>query len=261
MTKSVYRYPGGKVKMATKIAEYFRNFDTVLCPFLGGGSVELNLADLDKRVISADIDKHLINCWQTLCQNKDEMYEYAKEYYDIFHSDISKEKKRDLFYEIKESAGEWLDVKGAAQYWVVNRISFSGLGLLGGFSEQAIKAEFGPLILKRLKEWKKPECFEIPQCLPFTQMMMKYPDVPMFLDPPYPLKKDWLYPNHKNFDHVKLATFLRSTNIPFMMTYSNCTEIKELYQHDSITIEENEWYYGMTNKRQGKELFISRGIK
>ena len=258
--KSVFRYPGGKSNHAEEISEYFQDFDTVISPFLGGGSVELKLTNKGKRVISSDIDKHLINCWQQLCTNRDEMYEYAKYYYDYFHSDISKEEKRTEFYRIRETANEFLDIKGAAEYWIVNRISFSGLGLRGGFSESSIKAELGPLVLKRLKEWKKPEGFEIPVCLDFDDILNKYPDYPVFLDPPYYLEKGWLYPNHKNFNHEKLADCLKKRNTPFMMTYNDCPKIIDLYSDNSIKLEKRSWFYSMTNKRNGNELFISRGI-
>jgi len=259
-TKSIFRYPGGKSKVINLISGYYNNFDTIISPFLGGGSVELYLADLGKRVISSDIDKQLINCWQTLCNHREEMYDYASEYYHTLHSDIPKEEKRDLFYEAKEGAAEFLDIKGAAQYWITNRVSFSGLGLLGGFSEWSIKAELGPLIMKRLKEWVKPEGFEVPVCLTFEELLEKYSDYPVFLDPPYLLKKGWLYPNHKFFDHEKLAEVLKKRNTPFMMTYNDCSEIRELYSHPDITIEDRSWYYAMSNKRKGNELFISRGI-
>jgi len=259
-TKSIYRYPGGKSLVSDRICEYYTNFNTIISPFLGGGSVELKLADAGKKVISGDIDKQLINCWQSLCNNRDEMYGYALEYYNIFHSDIPKEEKRTLFYEIKQSASEFLDVKGAAQYWIVNRISFSGLGLLGGFSEWSIKAELGPLIMKRLKEWNKPEGFEIPVCMDFETLLDKYPDIPIFMDPPYYLKKGFLYPNHKDFNHIKLSEYLNRSQRPFMMTYNDCSEIRELYDWDGIRIEERSWTYSMAKDKKGKEIFISRGM-
>lgn len=261
-TKSIFRYPGGKTRKANEISEYFNNFDTIISPFLGGGSVELKLANNGKNVISADLDKHLINCWENLCHNRDEMYEYANEYAIMFHSNIPKENKRELYYALKDYASFIFDVKGAAAYWIVNRLSFSGLGLKGGFSEQAIKAELGPLIMKRLKEWVRLQGFMVPVCMSFEELLSKFNHtVPIFLDPPYFLTKGWLYPNHENFDHYKLYDCLMNIKNPFMMTYNNCEEIMELYTQDKeIKIEEKSWYYAMTNKRQGNELFISRGI-
>ena len=260
-TKSIFRYPGGKTRVADLIIDYLKNFDVIISPFLGGGSVELKLANMGKKVISADIDKHLINCWQQLCNNRDEMYGYVVEYYDFFHSNATKEIKKAEYIRIQENAKQFLDVKGAAEYWIVNRLSFNGLGLLGGFSEQAIKIELGSLVLKRLKEWKKPEGFEIPVCMDFEYLLKKYPDYPVFLDPPYFLKKGWLYPNHKFFDHEKLANCLKNRNTPFKMTYNDCQEIRDLYTYEDIIIEDREWYYSMTNKRNGNELFISHKIK
>jgi DNA adenine methylase len=259
-TKSIFRYPGGKTRMSDIISEYFKDYDTIISPFLGGGSVELKLGDLGKKVITSDIDEHLINCWQRLCNDRDEMYGYAECYYKFFHSDVLKEIKREKYIKMREEAGKLLDVCGAAKYWIVNRLSFSGLGLRGGFSEQAIKAELGPLVMKRLKEWNRPKGFEIPVRVSFEELLNKYPDFPVFLDPPYYLKKGWLYPNHKDFDHKKLVDILKKRNTPFMMTYNDCPEIRELYSYENITIRDRAWYYAMSNSRQGKELFITHKI-
>ena len=266
-TKSILRYPGGKFGVRKQIYEYFKYFDTIISSFCGGCHCELYFANMGKKVICSDIDKNLINCWQQLCNNRDEMYDYAKYYYNFFHSNISKEEKREEYYRIRENAKQFLDIKGAAEYFITNRISFSGLGLKGGFSEDSIYKNLGYLILKRLEEWKKPEGFEIPVCMDFEELLNKYPTYSIFLDPPYYMLKGFLYVHHKDFNHERLAEVLKKRNTPWMMTYNDCPEIRSLYSSDDIRIEERSWTYSMAKgkrnegkARQGNELFISKGI-
>lgn len=52
----------------------------------------------------------------------------------------------------------------------------------------------------------------------------------MFVDPPYYEKGASLYMNHfSDDDHVRLSHALRSTNVPWVLTYDNAERIRELY--------------------------------
>ena len=58
---------------------------------------------------------------------------------------------------------------------------------------------------------------------------------------------------HENFDHKKLADVL-SDKINWIMTYNNCSYIRELYK-DQIIIETSR-SYGMNKTKDTSEIVI-----
>ena len=80
----------------------------------------------------------------------------------------------------------------------------------------------------------------------------------LFLDPPYYLEnKSKLYGNngdmHENFDHKKLYNSIYNRK-NWIMTYNNCTYIKDLYK--DFKIVETNWSYGMNKDKKSSEIVI-----
>jgi DNA adenine methylase len=67
-----------------------------------------------------------------------------------------------------------------------------------------------------------------------------------------------MYPNgnfaihHQGFDHVKLAELLKKHTGGFLMTYNNCSKIKELYEGCIFEYPEWKYTYGQGETRIGK---------
>lgn len=263
--KSLLRYPGGKTFAKDIIIPYFENEKEIFSSFFGGGSIELELASKGKRVYGCDVFNQLVNFWNFVITAPEMMYENVKQEWEFFHNDeISIEEKREHYYELKEFASDELQngtLFQAVDFFIVNRISFSGLTLLGGFSNLSIKMEFGKGILERLRNFKA-ENLSV-ELLDFKEAFKKYDKIAAYIDPPYLLKSGWLYGKdgsiHKNFDHQGLKNILVNRD-KWVLSYNNCDEVKDLYK--DFKMIEPTWRYSMTKEKKSKELLIfSNDIK
>lgn len=100
-------------------------------------------------------------------------------------------------------------------------------------------------------------------CSSFEEILEKHCNDFLFLDPPYYLEGDskmfkGIYPNsnfaihHNSFDHIKLADMLKKHKGGFLMTYNNCSTIKELYNDCIFEYPEWKYTYGQGETRIGK---------
>ena len=138
--KSVLRYPGGKSR-ACKILDSMlpENVNKVLSPFIGGGSFELFLTTKNIQVYGYDKFKTLSIFWEQLLSEPIKLGENI----DKYRGEVDKDLFLILQKEIKEIehgnkiAEDDLDV--ASKFFVVNRCSFSGITLSGGYSKSLKK--------------------------------------------------------------------------------------------------------------------------
>ena len=143
-------------------------------------------------------------------------------------------------------------------YFIINRCSFSGATLSGGFSLEASKKRFTKSSIDRIKNLNLVN-FTIDN-LDFEQFINNNVSEEnlIFLDPPYYLEKgSKLYGNngdmHDTFDHIKLYHCLSKIK-NWVMTYNNCDYIKLLYK--DFKIIETDWSYGMNNSKKSSEIVI-----
>ena len=148
----------------------------------------------------------------------------------------------------------------AIQYFVVNRCSFSGSTLSGGFSEEASSKRFTPSSINKI------------EALDFTNIEIYNNDFYDFvndftnnnnktlllLDPPYYLEnKSKLYGNngdmHEGFNHQLLFELL-NTKKNWIITYNNCEHIRNIYK--DYTIIDVNWSYGMNTSKTSSEIII-----
>jgi DNA adenine methylase len=105
-------------------------------------------------------------------------------------------------------------------------------------------------------------------CAPFQEILEKHCQDFLFLDPPYYLNGDskmfkGMYPNcnfaihHNSFDHIKLAEMLKKHKGGFLMTYNNCSTIRDLYSDCKFEYPEWQYTYGQGETRIGKNRQIS----
>jgi DNA adenine methylase len=146
----------------------------------------------------------------------------------------------------------------ATLYFIINRCSFSGATLSGGFSEEASKKRYTKSSIERISSLNL-ENFEIYN-LDFENFIQNYTTDTsfLFLDPPYYLNKNSkLYGNkgdlHENFDHQKLFDDITKKN-NWIITYNNCEYIKDLYK--KYIILEVDWSYGMNSSKTSSEIVI-----
>lgn len=255
--KSPLRYPGGKTR-ACKILDNVLNdnfnltdYNTLTSPFFGGGSFEFYMQNkYNLNLVVNDKFKPLYNFWKIAKTKNSDLYnklneklnKIDKDDFLKYRNDIMKEKNRLI---------------QAHMYFIINRCSFSGSTLSGGFSKEASKKRFTKSAIDRVKELNLSQVnfynldFEV-----FLNQNEGEKNL-IFLDPPYYLDKSNLYGNngdmHENFDHEKLFNCI-STKKNWIMTYNNCDYIKKMYK--DFKIIETSWSYGMNKSKNSSEIII-----
>lgn len=254
---SPLRYPGGKTRACKKLdhilQEYFdlNKFDSIVSPFFGGGSFEFYLQSCYHFKIYAN-DKFipLYHFWKC-CQ------EYKKELCDMLYTKINKITKIE-FKNIRNKILMETDLLSQAiMFFTINRCSFSGCTLSGGFSLESSTKRFTKSSIDRILKLDLSnveffnEDFEDFLQRPFEKCIY-------FIDPPYYLEnKSNLYGTngdlHENFNHEKLNKCLKNKK-NWIVTYNNCDFIKNLYKEYKII--ETCWTYGMNSSKKSSEIVI-----
>jgi DNA adenine methylase len=267
---SPLRYPGGKTR-ACKIIEqtmlqYFdmTQFDTIVSPFLGGGSFEFYLQNkYNLKLVANDKFTPLYNFWKQVKTDKHALCDHLRKI-----GPVSKEQfmsYRDAIMGLRDDT-----LQQAIYYFVINRCSFSGATLSGGFSAEASAKRFTPSSINKI------------EALDFTNIELYNEDFSdflsaannivsgvnnavsgtnksgsfMFVDPPYYLEQKLYGMNgdmHEGFDHELLFDVLHTKN-NWLITYNNCEYIRNLYK--DYTIIEVQWSYGMNASKASSEIII-----
>ena len=279
---SPLRYAGGKSKAIGIILEnlpYLKE-KKIVSPFFGGGSIELCLSQiLNFKVIGYDIFNMLTNFWNVLIHNKTEFitelekFEITKEEFtynrNILLNYWEKIKPVDLHYKTKKR----IDLKSEdmtkldnnnilqAVYYYYNMTLSYGPMFLGWPSSNEINKDKFVRRINRLKKLNLKN-LEI-SCASFDEILEKHIDDFLFLDPPYYLDNDskmfkGMYPNcnfaihHNDFDHIKLSEYLKRHKGGFLMTYNDCSVIRELYSDYLFEFPKWQYTYGQGETRIGK---------
>ena len=254
--KSPLRYPGGKSKacliIENELQKYtnISKYNTLVSPFFGGGSFEFHMQNKYKlNIIANDKFKPLYTFWNMLKNKKQELCDSI-----IKLKPVSKEQFTTYRNTIMNLTDE---LKQASYYFVINRCSFSGSTLSGGFSEQASIKRFTDNSIKLLSNSNLEKItFENKDCIAFIENNNKETNL-MFLDPPYYLEKSTLYgyngDMHEKFDHEKLAATLKNIK-NWILCYNNCPTIRNLY--NDYKIVSVNWNYGMNKSKKSSEILI-----
>ena len=265
--KSPLRYPGGKSRAIKFLYQYFPNdFKVYKEPFFGGGSVGIYISQIMKntKIYANDLNYELYCFWYSLKMHPNKLIEGIIELKNKFK--IGKELYDFILYRRDFNLSM---LERGIDFFILNRITFSGIVDSGGFSQKAYESRFTMSSIDRLKNTHKIiKNFNF-SCDNFFDFVdsnsSNQRDTFIFLDPPYYSSvKSKLYGKkgilHSNFNHEKFRNYLYKIKSKFLLTYDNCDYIRELYK-DFYTLE---WdlQYGMNNYKQkkadiGKELLIS----
>lgn len=265
MIKSPLRYPGGKSRAVKFLKQFVPEFDEMREPFFGGGSMSFHYVQTYPKAdfYASEINYDLYCMWQQL---KTQPEQLLKAVWDIKSSYTD---GRALYRELLDRRNGLLsDFQRAVDFFVLNRITFSGVADAGGYSNAAFEKRFTPSSIDRLEK-----AYNIVQHISFysgdyshlLQLPTENEKVFIFLDPPYyTTAKSRLYGKkgevHTLFNHTELFEQLKKCPYQWLLTYDNSEFIKTLYK-DFYTLEW-ELQYGMNNYKQnkaakGKELLIA----
>jgi DNA adenine methylase len=279
---SPLRYAGGKSKAIGLILENLPKLkeNKIISPFFGGGSVELCLSQmLGINVIGYDIFNMLANFWNVLINHKEEFVnELIK--FEITETEFTynrhvllnyweKIKPSDLNYKTKnkiqlkpEDLTKLDDniITQAVYYYYNMTLSYGPMFLGWPSSNEINKDKFN----RKISKIKELNLINLQvNCGLFQDILEKHSNDFLFLDPPYYLNGDskmfkGMYPNcnfaihHNSFDHIKLAELLKKHEGGFLMTYNNCSTIRDLYNDCKFEYPEWQYTYGQGETRIGK---------
>ena len=273
--KSPLRYPGGKSRALRFLKDFFpKDFKEYREPFFGGGSVGIYLFQelyqrdsifcpkpYEIKFFANDLNYNVYCFWQVLKVQNEEMINEIYQIKERFKDG------RELYENLLEHRDcELSDFQRAVDFFILNRITFSGVVDCGGYSQKAFESRFTQSSIERLRticEVIKNFYFSAED---YAVLLEKEGEsVFVFLDPPYfSVRGSKLYGKkgdlHRNFDHQRLCEKLKKTQHKFLLTYDDSDFIRELYR--DFYIQEWNLQYGMNNfKREkanmGKELLIS----
>jgi DNA adenine methylase len=262
MIKSPLRYPGGKSKVAEKLVQLLPDFDEFREPFLGGGSVFLQVKQKypNKIFWVNDLYEELYLFWRFAQENPTSLLEKIEQL--KANHPIGKQ----LFQHLNANMSSFDEPTKAAAFFIYNRITFSGTSLSGGYSEAAFLGRFTPSSIQRLSVFFSLLAQTKITQLDYAELLQKEGKrVAIFLDPPYySATKSALYGNkgnlHKCFDHQRFAMQVKACKHKCLITYDDSPYIRELFSFAHIFAWDLR--YGMRNVNKhsdtvGKELLIA----
>jgi DNA adenine methylase len=182
---SPLRYPGGKTRACKTIDTIMQQsfdlskFDTLVSPFFGGGSFEFYFQNKYHYSLCVN-DKFtpLYHFWKEVKENKQELCEELRKRPFITKEDF-------LHYRKNIKQGNENRLQEAIQYFIINRCSFSGSTLSGGFSEESSKKRYTPSSIDRMEalDFRAIELHNVD----FEEFIEKHHSDTslLFLDPPY----------------------------------------------------------------------------
>ena len=269
--KSPLRYPGGKSRALKQILQRVPlNISEFREPFVGGGSVFFAIRSLFQDRIKSywinDLNYDLYCFWKEVRDNAPDLVAMLRE------THTTTTDGRALFEELTEAKDELnqnrnalSEFQRAVRFFVLNRITFSGIVDSGGYSQSAYEKRFTDSSIERVKNISPYLARTKITNGDYTEALCQEGNnVFIFLDPPYwKATKSKLYgvrgTLHTTFDHAQFAENMRKCPHKWLITYDDSPVIRELFAFAEI----QEWtlQYGMNNYRKtsaakGDELFI-----
>lgn len=258
------RYPGGKAKLGPYLSAVLRSNRLVDAayaePYAGGAGAGLHLLfrGYASRLQLNDIDRGVVSFWRAVLGHAEK-----------FAAEIER---------VPLTVREWDRQKGILRskhmgfelgfaFFYLNRTNRSGImngGVIGGREQKGsylIDARFNRTDLasrvraigtmKRDISITRLDALEFLDTIACDGARKRL----VYLDPPYYAKGQDLYPNfYSPDDHAQIAQRLRCFKQPWIMTYDDCNEIRQLYRYS--TVLESELSYSARKVRRGREVIV-----
>lgn len=257
------RWPGGKSKVVKKLlSPKFPEFKGDFYePFIGGGSVALFIAQMypEKNIHINDLNKKLYQFWQFLQLAPEELTKSLHSIRDAFDPE-DENKGKELLERMTEALyeGDGNLLKVASSYYVLNKISFSGMTEHGSLSKSAYKKTFNHKNIDRLIEISSLMKNFVIYNQHFNDFMTKPEDEDFtFLDPPYMIESSNLYGKngemHKGFDHEEFLNSVKNLYGKWMITYNDNEWIREHYKDYNIEDASYKYYMAFETDEDGNK--------
>jgi DNA adenine methylase len=269
MNKTPIRYAGGKTRAIKHIMPYFpTDLTNVISPFMGGGSLEVYLTNLNINVHGFDIFKPLVTFWDEMINDNENFVNFLRtieptaDNYKVvkdklvnweYTQEMLKGWKTDFY--IRENPITLTPVEIASYYYFNHNTSY-GPGYLGWPSSVYLTQTKWNKMIDDISKFDGSK-LQVSQS-DFSDVISGHPNDFIYLDPPYFMGKDSdnkmhaaIYPmknipvHHEGFNHELLRDLLHSHPGKFIMSYNNCETIREYYK--DFRLEYPTWNYSMGN--------------
>lgn len=260
------RYPGGKGKFAHFVKQVFESNHLLdghyAEPYAGGAGVALELLfhEYASNIHINDYDPAVHAFWVAAVCHTDDLCRL------IADTDVNMENWH-KYKAIMDNSSEASTLDLAMATFFLNRTNRSGIlkaGVIGGkaqlgkwkldvrFNKQDLIRRID--LVGRYKNRIKVYNLDAAEFL--TTVVSKLPQKSLtYLDPPYYVKGSGLYRNFYNHDnHVEIANALKNVDRPWIVSYDNVPEIKQIYS----PYRQDEYFLSYTaqEKRKGSEVMI-----
>ena len=265
------RYPGGKGRLGAWLGKVIKDNDMAggryVEPYAGGAGAAVFLLanNMVEEIVINDLDLAIYSFWWAVFNDTDSLVRLISE------TPVN----MDSWFEQKEivsrPSGCDPTVLGFAAFYL-NRTNRSGIiqgGVIGGKDQKGkylIDARYNKLGLisrverlaalrgrVKLHNLDALELISLPEYRGEGNLI--------YLDPPYFNKGSQLYRNHYNpEDHAEIAKAVMELDAPWIVTYDNCPEIRDLY----VSAEKYEFsfHYSTHIKRPvAKEIMFHGNLK
>ena len=245
------RYAGGKSRAVGYIVERIPDdVSKVMSPFIGGASIEIACSnELNMEVVGYDIFDILVNYWQEQISNPEGLYDILTQWKP------TKEQYKDVKERLKKHWNNESIIDNstelAAHYWFNHNLSY-GPGFLGWMSSIYQSEKRYSNLINKVKNFRVNNL--VVDTGTFEDTIENHKNDFLYCDPPYYLDEDskmfrGIYPqrnfpvHHNNFDHEKLRDMLYNHDERFILSYNDCSTIREWYRDYKII--EVAWQYSM----------------
>ena len=273
LTPSPLRYPGGKTSIRKMVAQIMENNGLTRGhyaePYAGGCGLALTMlfGDVAHELHLNDLDRSIYTFWDTVLNDGDSLID------KMMATDVT----IDEWYaqrEIQRNKDTANDFDLAFSTLFLNRTNRSGIilkaGVIGGLSQEGnykLDCRFNKDGLaekiKRIQKYSHRIHFYNLDAIDFLKVTSSKINSKLFycIDPPYFSKGSALYTNfYEPKDHAKVADAILELEHPWMLTYDNKPEIRELYE----SCAQHRFFlnYSAQRKRIASELLVtSKGLK
>lgn len=268
--ESPLRYPGGKTMLYKNVRRFiYKNGlrgSIYTEPFAGGSGLALKLllnGDV-KKIHLNDYDRGIYAFWHSVLNSTEELIKR------IINTPITiDERNKQKNIQSKKDTSSLIDLGFSTLF--LNRVNRSGIlkaGVIGGKSQKGeykLDCRFNKVEIIRkitnIASRKEAITLTFLDALELMKTLDTCKKHFLYLDPPYFVKGQGLYMNfYKKEDHVALREYLFMSKFKYIVSYDDCTQIREIYNKErfrTYTLVHN-----VSNKGVGKEImYFSKGIR
>jgi len=263
--KTPLRYPGGKGKFAPFVKDLMELNNLsgdYLEPYAGGAGVALDLLfnEYCTNIHINDFDIAIFNFWKSITKNTEDFLKLLRD----------TEVTIDEWYKQKIILDNPLDhsqLEHGFSAFFLNRTNRSGIlkgGVIGGKKQDGNyrldaryhKENLSKRIEKVGQYSDRIKVYNLDALKLLSQVDSLLPENSLiYLDPPYYIKGQGLYRNfYIHDDHIQIREALDKVKSKWIVSYDNCTEIKEIYT--GYRQEDYELNYSAYYKTKGSEVMI-----